>query len=173
MVIQIRIYDLGCKRASADDFPFSCHLVPDEYEQLSSEALEAAHIFTNNYVSMNDGKDFLRNTSPVMPHRAPVVPGSSSTNQSGYLPHSVSFGKHVRQFLDENTFIEVHTAKLQPVATKLGSSVFKSTASNEQSFLAQSLQLEKKICISSDFERVYEIGPGESFRVSAACPDPE
>jgi hypothetical protein len=37
---KIRIYDLGRKRASVDDFPFCCHLVSDEYEQLSSEALE-------------------------------------------------------------------------------------------------------------------------------------
>ena len=33
-ITQIRIFDLGCKRASVDDFPFYCHLVSDEYEQL-------------------------------------------------------------------------------------------------------------------------------------------
>ena len=54
---QIRIYDLGRKKASVDDFPFCCHLVSDEYEQLSSEALEAARICANKYVTKTSGKD--------------------------------------------------------------------------------------------------------------------
>ncbi|KAI9638353.1 putative 60S ribosomal protein L10 [Dioszegia hungarica] len=54
---KIRIYDLGRKRASVDDFPFCCHLVSDEYEQLSSEALEAARICANKYVVKTSGKD--------------------------------------------------------------------------------------------------------------------
>jgi ribosomal protein L10e len=54
---QIRIFDLGRKRASVDDFPFCCHLVSDEYEQLSSEALEAARICANKYVTKHAGKD--------------------------------------------------------------------------------------------------------------------
>ncbi|KAI0069773.1 ribosomal protein L10e [Panus rudis PR-1116 ss-1] len=45
---KIRIFDLGRKRASVDEFPFCVHLVSDEYEQISSEALEAARICTNN-----------------------------------------------------------------------------------------------------------------------------
>ncbi|KUF89872.1 RNA polymerase-associated protein RTF1 [Phytophthora nicotianae] len=39
---KIRIYDVGNKKASVDAFPFVAHLVSDEKEQLSSEALEAA-----------------------------------------------------------------------------------------------------------------------------------
>jgi len=54
---KIRIFDLGRKRASVDDFPFCCHLVSDEYEQLSSEALEAARICANKYVTKTSGKD--------------------------------------------------------------------------------------------------------------------
>lgn len=54
---QIRIFDLGRKRASVDEFPFCCHLVSDEYEQLSSEALEAARICANKYVTKTSGKD--------------------------------------------------------------------------------------------------------------------
>jgi large subunit ribosomal protein L10e len=54
---KIRIYDLGRKRASVDDFPFCCHLVSDEYEQLSSEALEAARICANKYIVKTAGKD--------------------------------------------------------------------------------------------------------------------
>jgi large subunit ribosomal protein L10e len=55
--LQIRIFDLGRKRASVDDFPFCAHLVSDEYEQLSSEALEAARICANKYVTKTSGKD--------------------------------------------------------------------------------------------------------------------
>lgn len=54
---QIRIFDLGRKRASVDEFPFCVHLVSDEYEQLSSEALEAARICANKYVTKTSGKD--------------------------------------------------------------------------------------------------------------------
>jgi large subunit ribosomal protein L10e len=54
---QIRIFDLGRKRASVDDFPYCVHLVSDEYEQLSSEALEAARICANKYVTKTAGKD--------------------------------------------------------------------------------------------------------------------
>ena len=40
-----------------DDFPFCAHLVSDEYEQLSSEALEAARICANKYITKTAGKD--------------------------------------------------------------------------------------------------------------------
>ncbi len=47
----------GRKRANVDEFPFCCHLVSDEYEQVSSEALEAARICANKYVTKVAGKD--------------------------------------------------------------------------------------------------------------------
>jgi len=54
---KIRIFDLGRKRAPVDEFPFCAHLVSDEYEQISSEALEAARICANKYVTKTSGKD--------------------------------------------------------------------------------------------------------------------
>ena len=54
---KIRIYDLGRKKAHVDDFPFCIHLVSDEYEQLSAEALEAARICANKYLVKHCGKD--------------------------------------------------------------------------------------------------------------------
>merc|ERR1712226_675387 len=54
---KIRIYDLGRKKASVDDFPICVHLVSDEYEQLSSEALEAARICANKYLVKYCGKE--------------------------------------------------------------------------------------------------------------------
>ena len=47
---KIRIFDLGRKRAPVEDFPLCVHLVSDEYEQLSSEALEAGRICANKYL---------------------------------------------------------------------------------------------------------------------------
>ena len=41
-----------------DDFPMCVHLVSNEYEQLSSEALEAARICANKYVTRSDYKSF-------------------------------------------------------------------------------------------------------------------
>jgi len=51
---KIRIFDLGRKKANVDDFPTCVHLVSNEYEQLSSEALEAARICANKYVIRPD-----------------------------------------------------------------------------------------------------------------------
>uniref|UniRef100_A0A2K5XRV8 Ribosomal protein L10 n=1 Tax=Mandrillus leucophaeus TaxID=9568 RepID=A0A2K5XRV8_MANLE len=36
---KIRIFDLGRKKAKVDEFPLCGHMVSDEYEQLSSEAI--------------------------------------------------------------------------------------------------------------------------------------
>merc|ERR1712117_989950 len=54
---KIRIYDLGRKKAMVDDFPLCVHMVSDELEQLSSEALEAARICCNKYMVKSCGKD--------------------------------------------------------------------------------------------------------------------
>ncbi|CAK4024564.1 60S ribosomal L10-A [Lecanosticta acicola] len=54
---KIRIFDLGRKRANVDEFPTCVHLVSNEYEQLSSEALEAARICANKYMVKTAGKE--------------------------------------------------------------------------------------------------------------------
>ena len=54
---KIRIFDLGRKRANVDDFPLCIHLVSNEYEQIGSEALEAARICANKYLVKNSGKE--------------------------------------------------------------------------------------------------------------------
>merc|ERR1719428_873888 len=46
------------KRIPCDDFPACVHMVSDEKQQLSSEALEAARIAANKYMISNAGKDF-------------------------------------------------------------------------------------------------------------------
>lgn len=44
---KIRIYDVGRKKADAQEFPAVVHLLSGEYEQISSEALEAARVCAN------------------------------------------------------------------------------------------------------------------------------
>jgi len=54
---KITIFDLGKKQATVHEFPSCFHLVSDEKEQLSSEALEASRIVVNKYMTNNCGKD--------------------------------------------------------------------------------------------------------------------
>merc|ERR1719507_779243 len=54
---KIRFYDNGGKKEPSETFPAVVHLVSDEYEQLSSEALEAARICANRYMINRCGKN--------------------------------------------------------------------------------------------------------------------
>merc|ERR1711964_424094 len=54
---KIRIFDLGRKKANVDEIPLCVHLVSNEYEQVSSEALEAARICANKYMVKTAGKE--------------------------------------------------------------------------------------------------------------------
>ena len=54
---KIRIYDVGAKKAAVDLFPFVAHLVCDEKQQVSSEALEAARVAVNKHLTKSVGKD--------------------------------------------------------------------------------------------------------------------
>jgi len=54
---KIRIFDLGKKKANIDEFPVCVHLISLEKEQISSEALEAARICANKYITKTAGKD--------------------------------------------------------------------------------------------------------------------
>jgi large subunit ribosomal protein L10e len=54
---KIKIYDVGNKLASVDLFPFVAHLVCDEKQQISSEALEACRVAINKYLVKNIGKE--------------------------------------------------------------------------------------------------------------------
>jgi nondiscriminating aspartyl-tRNA synthetase len=64
-----------------------------------------------------------------------------------------------RSHLHNQGFIEIHTPKLQAVASESGASVFKVNYFNRPAFLAQSPQLGKQMAIASDFKKVFEIGP--------------
>jgi large subunit ribosomal protein L10e len=68
---KIRIYEVGKKKEPCDNFPAAVHMVSDEYQQLSSEALEAARIAANKYMITNAGKDFFH--LRIRPHPFHVV----------------------------------------------------------------------------------------------------
>ncbi|CAH8616874.1 unnamed protein product [Schistosoma haematobium] len=64
---KIRIFDLGKKKADVEEFPLCVHMISDEYEQLSSEALEAARICANKYLLKHCGKDSFHGRIRVHP----------------------------------------------------------------------------------------------------------
>lgn len=54
---KIRNFDIGRRRAGVDEFPFCLHVVSRELEQIASEALEAARIQANKYMTKRANKD--------------------------------------------------------------------------------------------------------------------
>ena len=54
---KLRIYDGGNKLASWEKFPMCIHLVSDEEEQISSEALEAMRVSCNRFLIKKIGKE--------------------------------------------------------------------------------------------------------------------
>jgi len=65
---KLRIYELGNKFASVEDLPLCIHLVSNELEQLTSEALEAARICANKHLVKEIGKDSFHARIRVHPH---------------------------------------------------------------------------------------------------------
>jgi len=54
---KIRMFDLGNKNAGPEDMPVCVHMVSLERQNYSSEALEAARICANKYLTKYTGKD--------------------------------------------------------------------------------------------------------------------
>ncbi len=69
---KIRIYDVGMKKKGVDEFSFCVHLVSWEKENVSSEALEAARIACNKYMTKFAGKDTFH--LRVWVHSIPCAP---------------------------------------------------------------------------------------------------
>ncbi|MEM0139229.1 MAG: aspartate--tRNA(Asn) ligase [Ferroplasma sp.] len=65
----------------------------------------------------------------------------------------------IREFLNKNHFIEVHTPKIVGAATEGGADLFSVQYFERNAYLNQSPQLYKEILISSGFDRVFEVGP--------------
>ncbi len=73
---------------------------------------------------------------------------------------------YLREFLNNNDFVEIQTPKLLAEATEGGAEVFKLDYFGQQATLAQSPQLYKQIMVGA-FERVYEIAP--AFRAEPSA----
>ena len=54
---KLRFHDGGDKKGNWDKFPMCVHLISDEREQISSEALEACRVAVNKYVITQITKD--------------------------------------------------------------------------------------------------------------------
>ena len=65
----------------------------------------------------------------------------------------------LREFLLERHFIEIHTPKLIPTASKSGSEVFEVKYFDRKAYLAQSPQFYKQMAMAAGFERIFECGP--------------
>jgi nondiscriminating aspartyl-tRNA synthetase len=74
--------------------------------------------------------------------------------------------KYIREYLNQNDFIEIHTPKILGAATEGGAEVFKLDYFGKEATLAQSPQLYKQIMVGA-FERVYEIAP--AFRAEPSA----
>lgn len=70
-----------------------------------------------------------------------------------------SLVKHMRDFLYQNNFIELHSPKLIGSASESGSDVFEVKYFDTKAYLAQSPQFYKQMAMASGFERIFEIGP--------------
>lgn len=66
--------------------------------------------------------------------------------------------KAIREKLDEEGFIEIHTPKIVAVATEGGTNLFSVQYFENKVFLNQSPQLFKQIMMATSFDKVYEVG---------------
>jgi large subunit ribosomal protein L10e len=65
---KLQIYENGLKNAETDVFPLCVHLVSDEHEQVSSEALEAGRIVINKYLTNAIGRESFHMRVRVHPY---------------------------------------------------------------------------------------------------------
>ncbi|HLE07898.1 MAG TPA: aspartate--tRNA(Asn) ligase [archaeon] len=65
----------------------------------------------------------------------------------------------VRNYLEGNNFIEIHSPKIIAEASEGGSEVFAVSYFDREAFLAQSPQFYKQMMMATGFDRVYEIAP--------------
>lgn len=65
----------------------------------------------------------------------------------------------IREYLEDNGFIEIHTPKIVKAGTEGGATLFPIKYFGEAAYLSQSPQLFKQMVMATGFDRVYEIGP--------------
>ncbi len=65
----------------------------------------------------------------------------------------------IREYMNRENFIEVHTPKIVGAATEGGADLFGVEYFEKKAYLNQSPQLYKEMLISSGFDKVFEVGP--------------
>jgi len=67
--------------------------------------------------------------------------------------------QEMRNFWDENGFIEIHSPKFMGSASESGAELFRVEYFGRYAYLAQSPQFYKQMAMAAGFDRVFEIGP--------------
>lgn len=86
------------------------------------------------------------------------VLGLRNLNEQKIFKVRSSINRFIREFLNENEFIEIQTPKILAGATEGGAEAFEINYFDKQAVLAQSPQFYKQIMVGA-YERVFEIGP--------------
>jgi len=138
--VEIHIHEMHVEAAPNEPLPFTVH------EAEVSQAEAQAEGDSRHRVS-----DRARQANRIVDLRTTASQGIFRV-QSGICQ---AFRAHLHSL----GFIEIHTPKLQGVASESGASVFKVDYFGRPAFLAQSPQLGKQMAISADMGKVFEIGP--------------
>ena len=67
--------------------------------------------------------------------------------------------KHMRDYLYDNGFYEIHTPKLIGAASESGSEVFEVKYFDRNAYLAQSPQFYKQMALAAGLDKVFEVAP--------------
>lgn len=138
--IEIHIHEMHVEGVPTEPLPFNVH----EAEVTVAE-------------SQKEGDTRHRISDRARQHNR-IVDLRTTASQSIFRVQS-GICQAFRAHLDSLGFVEIHTPKLQGVASESGASVFKVDYFGRPAFLAQSPQLGKQMAISADMRRVFEIGP--------------
>lgn len=65
----------------------------------------------------------------------------------------------MREYWNNNEYIEIHTPKISGASAESGAEVFKLDYFGQKACLSQSPQLYKQMCMASGFNQVFEFGP--------------
>jgi nondiscriminating aspartyl-tRNA synthetase len=65
----------------------------------------------------------------------------------------------MREYWNNNNYIEIHTPKISGASAESGAEVFKLDYFGKKACLSQSPQLYKQMCMASGFNKVFEFGP--------------
>lgn len=143
----------GCTIQNIEVLIESMHLVVPVEEHLPVD------VFTIDHVQEDEESHQLESLATTRVRVANRVAFLRTPTAQSIFRINAGICSIFRRVLEDQGFIEIHTPKLQPAATESGAEVFKVNYFGRTAFLAQSPQLAKQMCISADFNRVFEIGP--------------